>query len=141
ELRDDRRDDLVEVADHGPIGACDDRRVLVLVDHEDPLCALAADDVLDRAAHATRDIEVGRDACSRLSDLVGVGPPAEVGYDARTADSASEQARELLEHAEPLLASDAAAATDDDARGVQPNGAHSRLLAARDADPEVLVAQ
>src|SRR5207253_1244088 len=76
-----------------------------------------------------------------LTDLVGVGPPTEVGDDARTADRPSEEVRELLEHTEPLLASDTAAAADDDARGVQPSGRRSRLLAARDTDAEMLVVQ
>src|SRR5882672_3181375 len=85
QLGDDRGDDLVQVAYHRPVGSGDDRRVLVLVDHEDPLRALTADDVLDRAADAAGDVEVGRDPRPRLSDLVGMWSPAQVGDDARAA--------------------------------------------------------
>jgi hypothetical protein len=141
ELRDDRWDYLVEVADHGPVCARDDRCTLVLVDHEDPLGVLAADDVLDRAADAARDVEVGRDPRARLSNLVGMRSPAEVGDDARAADGASEEVRELLEQLEPLLAADAAAAADNDPCGVESNGSRGRLLPARDAHEKVLVAQ
>ena len=40
QLGDDRREDLVQVAEDRVVGARDDRRVLVLVDDEDPLRAL-----------------------------------------------------------------------------------------------------
>src|SRR5439155_19339589 len=57
------------------------------------------------------------------------------------ADRASEEACELLELPEPLLAADAAAAADHHARGIEPDRPGRRPLAARDADAEVLVAQ
>src|SRR4029453_5704665 len=93
QFREDRRNDLVEVADHRPVGARDDRGVLVLVDHEDPLGSLAADDVLDRAADAAGDVEGGRDPRPALSDLVGVQWPAEVGDDRRAPRRTAEAVR------------------------------------------------
>src|SRR5262249_59850602 len=109
-LRHDRRNDLVEVADDGPVCARDDRGALVVVDHQDPLGALTADDVLDRAADAARDVEVGRNSCTGLPDLVGMRSPAEVRDDARAADGTSEEVRKLLENLKPLLPAAAAAA-------------------------------
>ena len=94
--RDDRRNDLAEVADHRIVRPRDDRRIRILVDREDPLRSLAADHVLDRAADAARDVELRRDARAGLADLVGVRAPAEVRHDARAADRAAEERRELL---------------------------------------------
>src|SRR5439155_18891162 len=141
ELRDDRGDDLVEVADHGPVGARHDRCVLVLVDHEDPFRALATDDVLDRAADAARDVKVGGDPRARLPDLVGMRPPAEVCDDARPADGTAEELCELFEQLEPLLTADAAASADNNPRSVEPNGPGGRLLAPDDTDDKVLFAE
>ena len=61
----DRRDDLVQVADHGVVGAREDRRLGVGVDREHRLRALAARDVLGRAADPAGDVEVGRDLRAR----------------------------------------------------------------------------
>jgi hypothetical protein len=70
-----------------------------------------------------------------------VGSPAEVGDDPRAPHRAAEAVCELFEHLEPLLAADAAAAADDDLRGVEPNGCGGRLLPASDADEEMLIGQ
>ena len=66
-----------------------DRRLWVGVDREDLLRALAAGDVLRRAADAASDVEVGRDLRAGLADLVGVRPPAGARDDARAADRRS----------------------------------------------------
>ena len=60
QLGGDRRHDLGQVADHGVVGAGEDRRLGVGVDREDLLRALAAGDVLGGAADAAGDVEVGR---------------------------------------------------------------------------------
>ena len=92
----------------------EDRRVRVRVDREDPLGRLAADDVLDRAADAARDVEVRGDARPGLADLLGVRPPAQARRDARHADRGAEQLGQLVEHGERLGAAEPATATDDD---------------------------
>ena len=116
ELGRDRGDDLVQVADHRVVGVREDRRLGIVVDREQRLRALAAGDVLRRAADPARDVEVGRDLRARLADLVGVRPPAGARDDARAADRAVEQRRELLEDREALARPDAAPAGDDDLR-------------------------
>src|SRR6266516_6260306 len=138
-LRDDRRQDLLQVADHCEVGPGDDRSMWILVDREDPLRALAADHVLDCPADAAGDVEVGRDPRAGLADLVGVRTPAEVGHDARAADGAPEHVGQLLERREALGAPHAAAAADDVARVAELDLPGGRLVAACDADPEVSV--
>ena len=76
----------------------------------------AADDVLDRPADPARDVQVRCDARPGLADLLGVWSPAGRGHDARDADRAAEQRRELVELGEALRTPDAAPATDDDPR-------------------------
>ncbi len=94
---------------------------------------LAADDVLDRAADAARDVQVGRDPQARLADLVGVRPPAGARHDPRAADRAAEQPGQLLEVAEPFGAADASPAADDDLRVGERDPALLGRFAARDA--------
>ena len=100
----------MQVADHRPVGVREDRRLRVVVDRADPLGALAAGDVLRRAADPARDVEVGADLRAGLPDLVGVGPPAGARRDARAADRRAEQSRELLDDREALRRADAALA-------------------------------
>ena len=81
----DRRDDRMEVADHRVVGGAHDRRVRIVVDRQDVLGRLAADDVLDRAADPAGDVEVrarsaarsGRSgrACGRQPALVTTREP------------------------------------------------------------------
>src|SRR3954469_16906623 len=53
------RDDLVQVADHAEVGELEDRGVGVLVDRDNVLGRLHPDLVLDRAADARRQVELG----------------------------------------------------------------------------------
>ena len=62
----------MEVADDRVASALHDRCLDILVDGQDGLGCLAADDVLDGAADAAGDVEVGRDAQARLADLFSV---------------------------------------------------------------------
>ncbi len=62
------------------------------------------------------DVKVGRDLRAGLTDLVCVRPPAGARDDARAADRAAEQLRELLDDREALRRADAAPAADDDLR-------------------------
>src|SRR5207247_716149 len=72
----DRRDDLVQVADHGVVSVGEDRRLGIGVDCEQLLRPLAAGDVLRGAADPAGDVEVRRDFRARLADLTGVRPRA-----------------------------------------------------------------
>ena len=54
DLRRDRGQDLVQIADHGVVGAREDRCLRIGVDGEHPLCAAAAGDVLRGAADPAR---------------------------------------------------------------------------------------
>ena len=117
QLGGDRRHDLGQVADHGVVGAGEDRRLGVGVDREDLLRALAAGDVLGGAADAAGDVEVGRDLRAGLADLVGVRAPAGARHDARAADRARRAGPASSSRiAEALGRADAAAAADDDLR-------------------------
>src|SRR5437763_9656378 len=58
---DDRRHDLEQVADDAVVGDLEDRRVGILVDGDDRARALHADEMLDRAGDAEREIQLRRD--------------------------------------------------------------------------------
>ena len=58
------------------IGNLEDRRLGVLVDRDDGARALHADDVLDGAADAQRQVELGRDGLAGGADLAVHGQPA-----------------------------------------------------------------
>ena len=128
--------DLGQVADHRVVGAGEDRRLGVGVDREDLLRALAAGDVLGRAADAAGDVEVGRHLRAGLADLVGVRAPAGAGHDARAADRGVQQPGQLLEDPEAVRRADAAAAADHDlGLGQRHAGGRPRPRARRPARP------
>src|SRR3989442_8517532 len=112
----DRREHFLDVADHGVIRLGHDRRVGIRVDGKDVLGRSATDHVLNRAADAAGDIEVGRDPCPGLADLVAVRPPAETRYSPRAADRAAEQRRQLLQRPDSLGTAHPAATPPDAAR-------------------------
>ena len=115
QLGGDRRHDLGQVADHGVVGAGEDRRLGVGVDREDLLRALAAGDVLRGAADAAGDVEVGRHLRAGLADLVGVRAPAGARDHARAADRARRAAPASSSRMpEAVGRADAAAAADHD---------------------------
>src|SRR2546423_5629454 len=75
---DQLRHDLVDIADHAQVGDREDRGVLVLVDGDDVLGTLHANQVLRRTGDAGGDVDVGLDDLARLTHLVGVGHPTGV---------------------------------------------------------------
>src|SRR5207302_5156726 len=107
---------FLDIADHRIVGLGHDRRAGVRIDREDVLRRAAADHVLNRAANAAGDVEVGRDPRPGLAHLVAVWPPAEAGHRARAADGAAEQACQFFERGESLGAAHTAAPADDHAR-------------------------
>ena len=97
------------------VGDLEDRRVGVLVDGDDEVRALHADQVLDRAGDADRDVELGRDDLARAADLILVRQPARVDDRARRAHLRAERLDERLQHRlEVLGLLQAPAAGDDD---------------------------
>ena len=69
ELGDQRRRDLEDVALNAVVGDLEDRRFGVLVDGDDRPRALHADEVLNRAGDAERDVELRRHRLTRAADL------------------------------------------------------------------------
>ena len=135
DLGGDRGHHLVQIADHGVVGAREDRSLAVGVDRQQPLGALASGHVLGGAADPAGDVDLRRDLRPRLADLVGVGAPAGARHRARAADRAAEQRRELLDHREALGRADPATAGDDDVGVGQrdPAGGRRRRARRRDA--------
>ena len=90
-LGDDRRNHLVEITDHGPVGLGHHVGFLVGVDRQDVLRRHCADPVLDGTRDARGDVDLRGDPGSGLADLVGVRTPTEVGHRTRATDTATEQ--------------------------------------------------
>src|SRR5580692_5097387 len=90
EGRDQRRDDLVQVADDGVVGVGQDGGAGVGVDGDDVLGSATARDVLDGAADAAGQVELRRDLGAGLADLLAVRPPALGSDDTGDADHAAE---------------------------------------------------
>ena len=74
----------------------------------------AAGPVLDGAADAAGDVELGGDPAAGLADLLVVGAPAGAGHDARDAEGGAEQLGQLEHVVEPVGAAGAAAGADHD---------------------------
>ena len=114
--------DLVQVADDGvvalvTIGASASvliARIVFELEQPGP--------VLDGAADAAGDVEVGRDPAAGLADLLVVRPPAEAGHHAGDAERAVEQLGELEQVVEPVGAAGPAAGADHDPGGLEAAG-------------------
>src|SRR2546423_15348801 len=66
---DERGNDVEEVADDGVVGDFEDRRLRIFIDGENGARPFHADNVLDGAADAQREIELGSDGLSGRTDL------------------------------------------------------------------------
>src|SRR5438552_1127359 len=102
ELADQFRDDLEQVADDPVVGDFEQRRLRVDVDDEDLLRLLHPGEVLDGAADADRDVELGPHRHPGLSDLEGLRDPSAVDGLARRGNRSAEPIRELLQQGEVL---------------------------------------
>src|SRR5438105_7450719 len=80
DLLGDLRKERERVAHDAEIGDREDRRVLVLVDRDDPLRLLHADHVLRGSADADRDVDLGLDRLAGLPDLQAVRHPAGIDH-------------------------------------------------------------
>ena len=76
--RDQCGHDLEQIADDAVVGDLEDRGIGILVDRHNRFRALHADDVLDRAGNAERNIELRRDRLSGTANLTIHGQPAHV---------------------------------------------------------------
>jgi len=85
-----RRDDGEEIPDDSEIGDPEDRRLRVLVDGHDVLGSRHPREMLDGARHAGRNIEVGPDHASGLTDLMLVIDPPGVDRRPRGANRSAE---------------------------------------------------
>ena len=113
QFRNHRRHDLEQIADDPVVGDFEDRRLGVLVDRDDRSRALHADEVLNRAGDAERDIELRRHGLARTADLAIHRQPAGVADRPRRGDLGARAPGELLREREVLLPFDPAADGDD----------------------------
>src|SRR5262245_12712265 len=71
-----RGHDFEDVSDYTVVGNFENRRILILVNRDDGARALHADNVLDGAADAKRQIKLRSDSLARAADLALHGEPA-----------------------------------------------------------------
>ena len=110
---DHRRHDLEQIADDAEVGDFEDRRVGILVDRDDGAGALHADQVLNRAGDAERQIQLRRDGLPGAADLPLHRQPAGVADRPRRGQLGAERLGQLLRERDVRLLLDAAADRDD----------------------------
>ena len=137
----DRGHDLVQVADHGVVGAGEDRRLAVGVDRQQLLGALAAGHVLGRAADPARDVE-RRARSSCRSARPGRCAVASRRWSRRASSRRRRPSScgQLLDHREALGRADAAPAGDDDVRVGERHAGGGRSRRARTLDARLAAA-
>ena len=113
QLRNERRRELEQIALDAVVGDFEDRRLGVLVDRDDGARALHADQVLNGARDAERDIQLGRDGLARAANLALHRQPAVVADRPRRGELGAKRLGELLGDRDVLLRLDAAAHRDD----------------------------
>src|SRR2546425_1480659 len=96
------------------VGNAEDRRLGVLVDRDDHLRILHARQVLDRAADAGGDVQLGRDDLAGLADLPVVRGVARVDRGAACTERGAELVRERGEYLVELVARAERTPTGDD---------------------------
>src|SRR3984885_9152698 len=78
DLFSERRDHVEEVAHNTIIGDLEDGGLYVFINRNNGACALHANDMLDGAADAERNVELGSHGLSRTANLPLQGQPAVV---------------------------------------------------------------
>src|ERR1700704_4689705 len=113
----ERRYDLVDVANDAQIGDREDRRLAVLVDGEDVVAVLHADEVLGRAGDAEGDVELGLHGLAGLTHLQRVRNPAGIDDRAGRSPRALEHLGQLFDQGLVVLGrADTTTARHDDRR-------------------------
>src|SRR5439155_11507037 len=110
---DDGGNDLEEIPDDPVVRDLEDGRVGILVDGDDGAGSLHADQMLDRARDAEREIELRRDGLAGAADLALHRQPSGVADGARRRDLGAERLRELLGDGDVRLLLDPAAHRHD----------------------------
>src|SRR5689334_7505052 len=108
--------DFKDVGDDAVVRDFENWRVGVLVDGDDGARAFHADNMLDRAADAEREIKFGRDSLPGTADLALHRQPAFVADGARSRDFSAESFRERLGLRNIFRRLDAAADRHDERR-------------------------
>src|SRR5690606_21460049 len=106
------RQHLEQIPHQPDVRDLEDRCLGVLVDRHDRAGVLDAGQVLDRAADADGDVQVGGDDLAGLADLQFVGNVAGVDRGARGADGGAELVGEVEDDLEVFFGTDAAATGD-----------------------------
>ena len=109
-----RRNDVEQIADDAVIGDLEDRCLRVFVDGDNDPRLAHAGQMLDGAANAAGNIDLGRNDFAGLPDLERVIAVAGITGATRCADGTAEQVRELLQRLEAFRALHAAPARNDD---------------------------
>ena len=90
------RDHFHEVADDAVVGDFKDGGLGVLVDGDDALRGLHADQVLDGSGDADGEVELGRDGLAGAADLALHGQPAVIADGARGGQLRAECGGQIL---------------------------------------------
>ena len=104
DLRDEGRQDRLEVGDVADVGELEDGRPHVPVDGEDPVGLAHAGHVVRRAGDAEGEVEIGGDRPARLPDEPLLGQAAVVDHRPGGAHRALEQVGELAHGGQQLVA-------------------------------------
>ena len=105
QFADERRRNLEDVALNAVVGDLENRRLGVLVDGDDGARALHADQMLNRARDAERDVQLRRHRLTRAANLALHRQPAVVADRPRRRELGAKRLGELLGDGQVLLAS------------------------------------
>ena len=114
---DQRRNYFEQVADNAVIRHFKNRRVSVLINGDDGLCAFHADQVLDRAGDSHRQIHLWGHGLAGTADLALHGKPTTIANRTRGGQFPAQRLGQLFHNVDIVLFLDAPADGDDDFRG------------------------
>ena len=126
-LFEEGRPDLEQVADDDQVRELGDGGVGIAVDGDDRAGGLHPDLVLDRAADAEREVQLGLDDLARLADLLAVRDPARIDSGAGRADGPAERLGEVARRARNRPAPPMPRPPDDDDAGLLDRGGSACL--------------
>src|SRR5437867_3334509 len=136
---DQRGNHLMQVACHAVVGTPEEGGISVLVNYQNVFRGLTTDQVLDRAADPTRDVQFGCDAVSGESNLDRMRAPAIVCCHSRAAHCATQHGREFLQDTKPLGAPYTSPASDHNPSRLQVDTCRISFLSRNHSDPQILL--